>query len=170
MKLAVLVFGYAVTPKGQQYKEQEKRVKRGVSVFIKENADFLILSGGFGNLFNRTKKSLAWHMAKQAIYLGIPKKKIVLENKSKDTLENILFSKRVVDKLKCKKGICVSSKYHLPRIKKICEVVFGLAYNLKYIGVPFQPSKFFTPQKEKEYLEENLIQLDKFGYLGKVVK
>lgn len=71
--------------------------RRAVELYLKGLASYIIFSGGFGRLtkgvFNRPEADL---FAELAIKLGIPKKNILIENKSTNTGENIEFTKKLL--------------------------------------------------------------------------
>jgi len=132
---AVLVLGYLVEKNGKLPEEQILRINKGIELFNKKQANFIIMSGGFHKRFNQTKKPLAWHMKRFAVKQGVPSKKIFTENKSADTIENILFSKAIINKHKWKSLIVVSSKYHIRRVRATCKYIFSKNYKLKFSGV-----------------------------------
>lgn len=62
-------------------------------LFLNGYGDWLIFSGGFGVLTkNRFLKSEAESFAEAAIAAGVPAEKIIIENKSSNTGENIRFT------------------------------------------------------------------------------
>ncbi|MCD4694426.1 YdcF family protein [bacterium] len=69
----------------------------------------ILVSGGVNRVTGRNE---AQEMSKKLINLGIEQKDIILENMSTNSLENVLFSKKIIDK-----------KFNLNNIKKIIAVV-----------------------------------------------
>ncbi len=69
----------------------------------------IIVSGGFNK---ETGIVEADFMTENLVNLGVPRKNILVENKSTNTLENVLFSKRLIDR-----------KLGLDKIKTITAVV-----------------------------------------------
>lgn len=73
--------------------------KYAAELFLKEYATFIIFSGGFGRITKDFfQKSEAEIFADIAIDLGVPKEKIIIENKSTNTGENISFTKDILNK------------------------------------------------------------------------
>lgn len=71
----------------------------------------IIISGG--SVFGKISEAV---IAKRfLIDLGIPEEKIILEDKSIDTIENAKYSKEICDKLGFKKPIVVTIASHMPR-------------------------------------------------------
>ncbi len=151
----ILVFGHTVTDEGVLSKEQVLRIMKSINILNKNKARFLLMSGGFGDHFNKTDKSLAWHMKKFAMGEGVPPDKILTEDKSYETMDNITFSKPIIDEHKWKSIIFVSSKYHIPRIKLISKYIFPREYKLKFVSVRI-PKNIFDSEfsHEKEYYKE----------------
>ena len=152
----ILIFGHLVDKNGNLSKEQILRIKKGTELFKKKEAKYLMVSGGFGKHFNQTNKSLGWYMKKFSIKQGINPKKIFIESKSFETIDNIIFSKRIIDRKKWKSIILVSSRYHIPRIKMICKYVFHKGYKLKFISTNtpnFKKKEIL--KNEKKYITED---------------
>ena len=75
----------------------QKVAERGAQLFLEGWAPLLIFSGGLGvitrHLWNEPE---ADQFAAIAAQMGVPKAKILIENKSTNTGENILFTKRLL--------------------------------------------------------------------------
>ncbi|OPZ83235.1 MAG: hypothetical protein BWY74_04493 [Firmicutes bacterium ADurb.Bin419] len=71
--------------------------ERGAELFLKGLAPYIIISGGLGkitkNIWNRTE---AEKFAEIVCDMGVPSEKILLETKSTNTGENILFTRRLI--------------------------------------------------------------------------
>ena len=90
------------------------RVLKAVRLFKQGAAPIVIMSGGSGNLFNQGFKE-AVIMKELTAGFEVPEDKIIIESESSDTRENILNTKKILDKLKAKRIILVTAAYHLPR-------------------------------------------------------
>lgn len=76
-----------------------RTAERGAELFLQNFAPYIIFSGGLGRFTKNTfKKSEAEIFADIAIKMGVPKDKIIIENKSTNTGENIIFTKRLLQK------------------------------------------------------------------------
>ncbi|TSC96071.1 MAG: hypothetical protein Athens101410_224 [Parcubacteria group bacterium Athens1014_10] len=92
------------------------RLKKGLEIFKKKNCDKIIVTGG--SFCPGQKLPAAEVMKRWLIKKGVLSKKIIKEDKSVDTIENIdntfsLLSKSTLE------FFAVSSWYHLPRIRFI---------------------------------------------------
>ncbi|MCX6824634.1 MAG: YdcF family protein [candidate division SR1 bacterium] len=95
---------------------QDIRVaKRGVELYKQGLADKILFSGGIGRLTQADKKfqgtTEADRFAEIAIESGIPKEKIIIENKSTNTGENIIFSAALIKDLGITSIIIVQKPY-----------------------------------------------------------
>lgn len=91
---------------------------RAAELFLSHFAPIIVFSGGFGTLTKRIyDKTEAEVFADEAMRLGVPREKIYLENKSTNTGENIIFSRKLIteQKLKVDSIILVQSPYMLRR-------------------------------------------------------
>lgn len=72
-----------------------------VDLFLKGYAPYIIFSGGLGNLTREMfKKTEAEIFAKIAFQAGVPKDKVIIENKSTNTGENIEFTIKLLKEKK----------------------------------------------------------------------
>ena len=76
----------------------DRRVaERAAELFLEGWAPLLIFSGGLGNITKTIwTEPEADQFAKIAVELGVPAEKILVENKSTNTGENILFTKQLI--------------------------------------------------------------------------
>jgi uncharacterized SAM-binding protein YcdF (DUF218 family) len=71
--------------------------ERGAELWIQAFAPLLIFSGGLGNFTkDMWTESEAEKFARIAIQMGVPEENILVENKSSNTGENILFTRRML--------------------------------------------------------------------------
>ncbi|NUM25263.1 MAG: YdcF family protein [Candidatus Buchananbacteria bacterium] len=82
-------------------------------LFLKNYAPTMIFSGGLGKLTKDWTKTEAEIFSDVAIQKGVPAKEVLLETKSSNTGENILFTKQLLENknLKFKKIIVVHKPY-----------------------------------------------------------
>ncbi len=83
----------------------------------------IIVSGG---RVHATSESIATVTRRFLIDLGIAADQIILEDQSRDTYENALFSKRICDRAGFRRPLLVTSGYHLKR-SLFCFQTVGLA-------------------------------------------
>ncbi|TAL20068.1 YdcF family protein [Patescibacteria group bacterium] len=72
--------------------------ERGAQLFLEGWSSLLIFSGGTGRLTESWNEPEADKFAKVAIGMGVPKDKILIENKSSNTGENIEFTEKLLTK------------------------------------------------------------------------
>jgi len=92
----------------------KKVAERGARLFLDGWAPLLIYSGGLGSITKGIwSEPEADQFAKIALSMGVPEKKILVENKSTNTGENILFTKRLLaeKKINPEKFILVQKPY-----------------------------------------------------------
>jgi len=75
----------------------KKVAERGAELFLEEWAPLLIFSGGLGSITRDIwTEPEADQFAKIAIVMGVPQESILIENRSTNTGENILFTKQLL--------------------------------------------------------------------------
>jgi uncharacterized SAM-binding protein YcdF (DUF218 family) len=71
--------------------------ERGAQLFLDGWADLLIFSGGQGSITSRLwREPEADLFARTAVEMGVPSDRILVENRSTNTGENVLFTKRLL--------------------------------------------------------------------------
>ena len=129
----------------------------------------IILSGVKSPTGNYEKFSI---VKRFLIDLGVPSKKIIEENQSKDTFEDVEFTQKICKKLGFSKPILVTSAYHMKRATICFESVnikltpFPVSYiyrkDIPYKWYSYLPGDFSTASIAiKEYLG---IIFYKFAY------
>jgi uncharacterized SAM-binding protein YcdF (DUF218 family) len=91
-----------------------KVAERGAELFLGGWAPLLVFSGGFGTITRSIwTKSEADQFAEIAIAMGVPKESVLIENRSTNTGENILFTRQLLAERKIdpQKFILVQKPY-----------------------------------------------------------
>ena len=101
------------------------RLITALNLYNKGIGKKIILTGGSGKLLG-DKYGEAEYVAPFLKTLGLPDSAFIVENKSRNTWENAIFSKQIVDSLKKDaKCLLVTSALHMPR-SKACYDKAGL--------------------------------------------
>lgn len=100
-------------------KAAKYRVPAAVQAFKSGRASKIMLCGGKVRDFPDGKYSEAEHMHRAALALGVAKEDLILENRSQNTVENILFSlielQRTFWLNKVRSVLLVTTAYHMRR-------------------------------------------------------
>ena len=137
------------------------RLISALNLYKKGIGTKIILTGGSGKLLG-DKFGEAEYVAPFLKTLGLPDSALIVENKSRNTWENAIFSKQIVDSLQ-KNATCllVTSALHMPR-SKACYDKAGLPttifptdyYSQKHDNLL---KLFFEPSSSKLYAWEALL-------------
>ena len=122
----------------------------------------IIISGG--SVYKDRPKE-ANFLYKELLSLGIPASDLIMENKSRTTFENALYTKKIVDTLKVKPPfVLVTSAMHIPRAERVFTKA-GLAV------IPY-PSDYRVLDKKfdfDDYIIPNLNTINDWtGFLKEV--
>ena len=99
---------------------------KGVERFIaaeelyhQEMIQRIIVTGGSGELLNQTYKEAPF-IKDELIASGVKDSDIIIESDSKNTYENAIFTKRILDSLKLKPPyLLITSALHMPRSERV---------------------------------------------------
>lgn len=122
--------------------------------YLKKNKETMaISSGGQGSGEDITE---AEAIKRGLIAHGIASDRVLLEDKSTDTVENIRFSKKLIPK-HLKTGLIVTNDFHLYRAKSIAK-----DHGLNLQGIPAETPTIAIPKSYiREYLAITKYYLDK---------
>lgn len=108
---AIIVLGAGLLADDSPSPTTGKRVMHGVELFRQGKADTLLLSGGRGG--NSITEADA--MRSLAVAAGVPDDCILLERLSRSTLENAIYSARLMQDRGWLTALIVSDRLHMPR-------------------------------------------------------
>lgn len=113
----LIVLGTPCTAEGKPSLEQRERVLEGVREFRAGVAAHMIVTGGAAH----NKFYEADCMKRLAVQQGVPADDVIEEKQAQDTIQNIWFSKQIMDAHGWRSAEVVSSPSHLPRTALILE-------------------------------------------------
>jgi uncharacterized SAM-binding protein YcdF (DUF218 family) len=116
----ILVLGGAVTPdvtlarNAVALNEAAERMTAVAALASRYPQAKIVFSGGNGSLIGRegTEAEAALRLFES---LGVPAARIILEGRSRNTIENALFSKEIARPRPGERWLLVTSAYHMPR-------------------------------------------------------
>jgi len=126
----VIVLGKKIN-KERDHQELAGRIKKGIEVFNSERYEYLILSGG--NTDDEDQITEAEVMKEFAIDQGVNSENILLEKKSKGTIGNAYFTRKLLSQKEldeCSSISVVTSCYHSNRVKFVFTQVYGDRFDI----------------------------------------
>ncbi len=104
------------------------RLEKAKELYDAKLANYFVLSGG---VLGDETISEAQVMKTYLLQQGMPDKRLILETQSTNTIDNLYYSKLLMDSLNCQTAYLVTSKSHLCRAMLIAE-----RCGVDAIGVP----------------------------------
>lgn len=167
--MTIVVLGGGIDKKGHLPQHVKERLKRAAEIFKKTKKAKILLCGKYSFLYPKDSlppRTEAEAMRDYLLKLGIPEKVIFLEKKSKDSISNAYYAKKLYFLPRQEKQAkVITSEYHLPRTKYIFQKIFGNSYKFQYI-----PTSSSLPKKEAKKVkkrQKELLNKTK-GILGKM--
>jgi uncharacterized SAM-binding protein YcdF (DUF218 family) len=144
------------------------RVLHTVQLYKMGKIKKILISGGSGRVTGEPI-SEATDMKKVFILCGVPDSALILELNSRNTHENALFSKKVIDSMNIQgKKLLITSGFHMRRSKACFDKVQLKTdiFTTDYFGgnTTSTPDVWFLP-KEKSFCEWNILIREWVGYL-----
>ncbi len=142
----VIVLGASLDEKGNASPAMKRRMKTACLLSQKKST-YLLVSGGVTGA--GAVKSEAEEMASLAKEFGLEDKRVLIEDKSRNTLENAAFTKKILDQEKFQNIYVVSDRYHLTRATMAFQAVGVRAeYIAADLAEPLCPSYIFSILRE----------------------
>lgn len=130
---AVIVLGFDVRPDGTLPEEGASRVRTGIELFNEVKAKQLVMSGNVAHIHSYVPhKTEAQAMADYAVLQGFPSAKVLIENKSKSTYENAIYTKEIIEANGWESIAVVTSQFHAQRAEYLFREVYGDNYHIGF--------------------------------------
>lgn len=143
-----------------------ERLERAIEILKEKSIDNIIISGGIGVKGNFNE---AEYMKKFLLNNDIDERKILIENKSTTTEENIINSLEILKSknlIENKSIVLVSNQVHLRRISmEIKRQLTGINTNIIYeypINDSFSFNKIINTKELRELVENEIKKIIKF--------
>ncbi len=122
----------------------KERINHAIDLYKKGYCDYIIFTGGPGDPSEPGESVIA---KRYAIKNGIDDEYILLENKSKNTVENIYYAYQISRQYKFKTFVLISDPYHLKRAAMIAE-----QFKMKVFPSATPTSRFITLESQLNFL------------------
>ena len=160
---AILILGSPNTIDGRLYDVAIGRCEQALVEYKSHPNYKFLLTGGYGDHFNKSKFPHAWYLAQYLIQSGVAEKDILEYVKSTNSIEDATLSKLSILKYNINRIIIVTSDYHLNRAKYIFDKVF----KRENVEISFSIKKTDTNNSELDI--SKLIEHEKFA-INKIKK
>ncbi|MDD5680540.1 MAG: ElyC/SanA/YdcF family protein [Candidatus Omnitrophica bacterium] len=149
---AIVVFAGGVGESGQAGQGYLERVEYAAELYRSKFAGNIIFSSGYMYVF---KEPLV--MKAVAVSLGVPPEAIILEDRARNTYENVEFSEKILKEKGWKEILVVSSPYHMRRVSLVFKKI---GKGTKVLCTPIPQSSFYSHKTGNFYAEGNWRQID----------
>jgi uncharacterized SAM-binding protein YcdF (DUF218 family) len=133
----ILVVAGGITPQGLLPENVKRRIRFAQTLFDRGCAPRIIFSGRWSTFWQHQppEKTEAELMLEYAKEIGLPPNKILLEDYSHNTYENILYSTKLfLEPHNWRSLIVVTSDFHVERVKKIIRHICGKRFAVAVVG------------------------------------
>lgn len=135
MSDAIIVLGRGISQGGVLSPDSISRVEKAVELYSRGVAPKIIMSGSYSYHLDTPPPQTEAHAMKEiAIAYGVPKKDILEETKSKDTIGNVYFTKKLI----CEPNnwhdlTVIASDEHIARCRYLFEKIYGPSYVVDFV-------------------------------------
>lgn len=147
-----IVLGAAVWD-GEVSPVYRERINHAITLYEDGFVDYIILTGGFGEGSYKSDSQVA---KEYALSQGVPEERILTEEKSTITEENLEFSKEIMVENNLETAIIVSDPLHMKRAMLMAE-----DYNINALSSPTTTSMYKSLKTKIPFLLR-----EEFFYVG----
>ncbi|MEJ8547239.1 YdcF family protein [Brevibacillus borstelensis] len=97
-----------------------ERLDQALELYRQGYVPYLLVTGGLGEGKTSTEASV---MRNYLVEQGVPEDRIFMEHQARDTYENLLFSKEIMQQHGLSQALVVSHDYHLARAVDMAETI-----------------------------------------------
>lgn len=154
----IVVLGSPNDERGNLSEMGQGRIRLGYETYMKlrdEGYRFL-LTGGFGEHFNMTDKPNAFYAREILLKCHVPEEHILEFAESRNTVDDALQARPIVDKYGVDKLIVISSDFHTERVRFVFERVFP-DKSLEFHGAPYLETR--SPEERERLLAHEAREL-----------
>lgn len=126
----------------------------------------ILLTGGFGEHFNVTDKPNAHYAREILLACGVPREDIVEFAESRNTVDDALQARPIVDHYGVNRLVVVSSDFHMERVKFVFSKVFP-DKQLEFSGATFLETR--SPEEQKRLLDHESRELTSLRERGESI-
>jgi vancomycin permeability regulator SanA len=134
----IAILGSPNDENGKLSEMGERRIRLGYEIHmsLRNEGSRLLLTGGYGHHFNTTIRPHAFYAKERLLLLGVPQDEIVEFALSRNTVDDALQARPIVERYAPKRLIVVSSDFHMERVRFVFEHVFP-GRELQFFGAPY---------------------------------
>lgn len=112
----IIVLGSGLRKDGRPGPALARRTRHGADLWHKGIAPLVLCTGGQSEYYPRTEAAACREILLAA---GLPAGAILMEERSRSTEENAIYSKRILDEMQLARVVLVSDSYHMLRARWI---------------------------------------------------
>lgn len=147
-----IVLGAAISD-GEVSPVYRERINHAITLYEEGTVDFIILTGGFGEGSYKSDSQVA---KEYALSQDVPEERILIEEKSTITEENLEFSKEIMEENDLETAIIVSDPLHMKR-----AMLMAKDYNINALSSPTTTSMYKSLKTKIPFLLR-----EEFFYIG----
>jgi hypothetical protein len=134
----VVILGSPNDAAGNLSEMGKGRVRLGFETYrtLEPDGYRLLLTGGYGEHFNTTTQPHAYYAQELLHTMGVPAAHIVEFAESRNTVDDALKSRPIVEKYGAERLVVVSSDFHIARVRCVFERVFP-DKQLEFLGADY---------------------------------
>jgi len=148
MYKVIIILGSANDDAGNLSPSSLERADKGIAEYRNNPGSKILATGGFGDHFNTTDQPHALHVKSYLIGQGVDEDDILPPAVSKDTIEDAVLAKEILQGREVSGIILVTSDFHMDRSKFIFSRVFP-EYRITYV----EAVSLANPEKMKKLLQ-----------------
>lgn len=126
----VVALGGGITADGEPRPATAARARLAAALYRSGRARRIVMSGAYGMFDPPPRRAEAAAMAEIAVAAGVPAGSVTVEDRSRDTIGNIWFTKPLLGEAEGHPVIVVTSGWHAARVRYLTGLIWGPGYRV----------------------------------------
>ncbi|MAF24835.1 hypothetical protein CL634_04585 [bacterium] len=145
-------------------------------LYAAELANLIVVTGKTGRHFSKTGQPLAHMIREKLILKGVPAEAMLVQDKSTNTLEDVKFSKQILDDLGLhpRAILFVSKSHHSGRAERTLKKyfpqaeIFSATYNTSYEGIKVARHTWSRHEISRQRVYGEWLRIQKYSERGDI--
>ena len=162
----IVIFGAPNSLNGVLSVFAKNRCDAALSVFSSNNNHGILLTGGYGEHFNKSPMPHFEYQERYLLEMGQPPGSIIGRLNTTDTIDDVIQSIKFCEGKSITQLIVVTSDFHIPRVKILFDIYNpskSRSFHIEYKGTTtdVQPFEMFSLMKHETESIERLLKVEK---------
>ena len=152
MKNLIICLSHELNLKKAFSSDYLKRIKKAFELYSKKKNSVIYFTGGL--VYSDLQYPISAKAKKYTIrFLGVKEEDIITDQESKDTVSEIIYLNKILEKFQPQNLSLITSDWHIQRVKEIVKKIYDEKYIFKYYTIKGYKKGWLIENKNNSLLK-----------------